>query len=310
MRPASEGPSESWFGSTPHDSAVSEVAFALAAYQAGSWRPSGTAVSIAPGLLLTAKHVLEDYWSRFDSSRPMRGPRQLNFGVLARQIIPEGEGLALWEATRFWASAASDLAFLRVRPVSKAAIEYPNWRVPALQLQPPSAGSRVAAFGYHTPKIQVSLDGDQVRVEWDDHPATSVGVVTNTFSQRRDSAMLTFPWFQTDSRFEGGMSGGPIFDDAGQVCGLVCSTLVGDLETGHTSYGVSLWPALATRIHLDADNRECLEPNRVFDLVRAGLIKARGLERVSMERSEGGVRISLDAGTPRPTPNKRVEQTG
>ncbi len=288
------------FVETGLKSLVTEVAFSLAAWRGDSWRASGTAVSIAARLLITAKHVVADYWDHLERPVALRGSLNASFRVLARQMLSEGEEMVLWTVRRIWLSPNTDIAFLLVDPFSESAKRYSRWRVPPLQLLPPAPGDRVVAFGYHTPEVQVSLNGPAMTVTWDDHPSTAVGEVTETYAVKRDSSFLNFPCFQTNSRFEGGMSGGPIFNDAGEVCGLVCSSLLQPSSDGHISFAVCPWPSMATFIHVGLDGRVAEHPVRVLDLARAGILNVRGAEKLSIvpEADDYSIRLQLS-----PKPN-------
>jgi len=272
-------------------SVVTEVAFALAVHLDDSWHASGTAVSVGGGLLMTAKHVVEDYWERLGTGGRLRGSLSANFRIVARQMLGAGKELAYWRATRCWTSPATDIAFILVVPLSESAARYRRWRVPQLQLNPPQTGEKVVAFGYHTPEVSVTRDANRLRVEWDDHPSVSVGEVTEVHPVLRDRHLLRFPCFQTNSRFDGGMSGGPIFNDQGQVCGLVCATMVGDPQAGHTSYGLTLWPAMGMLINIGVDGAVSETPIRVLEIAKAGVISALGWESVSLVPIDDGVEI-------------------
>lgn len=72
------------------------------------------------------------------------------------------------------------------------------------------------------------------------------------------------------------MSGGPVFNDDGEVCGIICSSLPADEECNeHISYVTTLWPLMGMKI--DA-NRDGDYPNNVvypvLDLARDGIISA------------------------------------
>ena len=57
---------------------------------------------------------------------------------------------------------------------------------------------------------------------------------------------MAFPCFRTSARFDHGMSGGPIFSQSGQVCGVICSAIkMADSDGTFTSYGSLIAPALA-----------------------------------------------------------------
>ena len=53
---------------------------------------------------------------------------------------------------------------------------------------------------------------------------SSVGVVREIHDWRRDKVNLPFPCYRVGARFDAGMSGGPVFDEYGSLCGLVCAS--------------------------------------------------------------------------------------
>lgn len=283
------------FVETGLKSLVTEIAFSLAAWRDDRWHPSGTAVSIASRLLITAKHVVADYCDHLEGPLTLRGNLKVSFRILARQMLGEGAEMALWNVRRMWLSPNTDIAFLLVDPASESAKRYSRWRVPPLQLVPPAVGDRVVAFGYHTPEIQMTINGPAITVAWNDHPSTSIGEVTETYAVKRDSQVLNFPCFQTNSRFEGGMSGGPVFNDSGEVCGLVCSSLLQPRADSHVSFAVCPWPAMATFIHFTLDGRVAEHPVRVLDLAKAGVLNVRGSERLSIVPgvNDSSIRLEL-----------------
>ena len=71
---------------------------------------------------------------------------------------------------------------------------------------------------------------------------------------RRDSAMLSFPCYEVNARFDHGMSGGIIVDESGALCGLICCSLpAGNPEDYAVSRVKTLWPMLRTLISADRD---------------------------------------------------------
>jgi len=277
---------EPQFVETGLKSPITELAFSLAAYKDGKWRASGTAVSIASRFLITAKHVIQDYWKHFGDGSKLRGSITGEFGIIARQMLNGGSQMSIWQVRRMWLSPNTDIAFLKVDPITEYAKNYKKWRVPQLQLSPPNIGERVSAFGYHTPDINFKQEGNKIEVRWDDHPSTSVGEVESVFEHRRDNSFMNFPCFQTNARFEGGMSGGPIFNDSGKVCGLVCSSLVGSSLEGFTSYGTVLWPSMSTYVHFTPDGKFSDVPHRLLDLANSGVINTTDNEKLEIIRAK------------------------
>ena len=82
------------------------------------------------------------------------------------------------------------------------------------------------------------------------------------------------------------MSGGPVFNSAGRVCGLVCDSLkeAEDAED-YVSWMVSLWPAVGIVL-------AGWRPNRIsytlLDAIRAGEASARNSDRVSIKTDANG----------------------
>ena len=115
--------------------------------------------------------------------------------------------------------------------------------------------------------------------ELQDKPTTSIGEVKRIYSTRRDSAMLSFPCYEVNARFDPGMSGGIVVDGSGALCGLICSSLPGDSpEEQAISHVTTLWPMLRTLISADRGGdyaRGVTYP--MIDLALDGLIRVTDL---------------------------------
>jgi len=149
-----------------------------------------------------------------------------------------------------------------------------------MTMLPPPVGSEVRAFGYHACSAAV---GDQtVTIDWG--ASTSIGRVIEIHPERRDSSSLAWPCFRTDARYDGGMSGAPVFDQNNHLCGLV-STSMPPFEDGesYVSYVTLLWPMLAIEIDiLRAHHAPGLYP--ALELARDGMIAAEHWEKVAIQR--------------------------
>ena len=128
-----------------------------------------------------------------------------------------------------------------------------SWRSPPVNPFPPRVGERVAAFGYRRGRARAtknSAGGRQINV--DDEFMSSVGVVREIHQRARDRAMLPFPCYQVGARFDSGMSGGPVFDEYGSLCGLVCASIDGSDRVGEPiSYVTTLWPLFTLMLPYD-----------------------------------------------------------
>src|SRR5436190_17537381 len=208
-------------------SPVWEIALPLVTSRGGqSFFASGTATVIAPRLALTARHVVEDFWRKYESDDVSPREAAGTFNLQAIQILGKDDG-HVWDVRKFWASPHSDIALLALFPRSKEAATH-KWKSPRLSLFPPPAGGRISGFGYHARHITADSSENSVSVHLMHDPCTTVGEVEEIHDSMRDCVNLPFPCFRTNARFDGGMSGGPIFNDQGQLCGLICMSSEGN----------------------------------------------------------------------------------
>jgi hypothetical protein len=84
------------------------------------------------------------------------------------------------------------------------------------------------------------------------------------------------------------MSGGPVLDEQGRLCGLVASGFDGDVKSATwTSFAVLLWPSFDTEIVLPPDR----EPRSILSLASDRSVAIDGWERVTI--AGGKVRLCL-----------------
>ena len=111
------------------------------------------------------------------------------------------------------------------------------------------------------------------------------GEVKEIYALHRDSKM-NFPCYQVNARFDGGMSGGPVFNDNGHMCGIICSNIPPySKDEEHISYVASLWPLMATTISANRKGnypREIHYP--VYDLAKDSIIHTKNLDKVIIRR--------------------------
>lgn len=275
------------FDRTGFDSPIHLVSLGLAAEKNGHFFASGSAVIIANGLALTARHVVNDFWDFFepDPSTSAATERTGSHSMLAFQITRDGSSGALWAVHKLWHGPWTDLAVLALTPFSDEAAQARLY-TPILRLEPPPVGETVCAFGFHTPRIVT----DNNRTTWHVNPFSSEGTVVEVFERQRDSHRLNFPCFRTNARYDGGMSGGPVFDSHGHLCGVICSNLPPS-EPGdeHVSYVTSLWPALAIPIDAVMAGHPDVKRPTIYDLALRGYIGTVGLDAVTVARDEAGM---------------------
>ena len=95
--------------------------------------------------------------------------------------------------------------------------------------------------------------------------------------------MIPFPVFRTNARFDPGMSGGPVFNEYGKLCGLICSNMPPDNpEIDHISYVTLLWPSMGTKVFLKLGNHVLKEKFPVLFLAENKYIQADDWEYVKI----------------------------
>jgi len=224
-------------------SVINEFSLALTTRKGDQEYASGTAVIIAAYLAITAKHVIDDYFNIYDriSSREITGELKGTFSLFAFQSLNNIKDNGVWSISRLWPCQGTDLYILQLTPYSDTAKNY-KWRCPPVNFSLPKIGDRIAAFGYAKSKIDNVLFYEA---------STAVGEVIEVHEEMRDSVRLNFPCFMVNAKFEGGMSGGPVFNDSGELCGLVCSNLSPlSIHEPHVSYVTLLKPLLSTLIDI------------------------------------------------------------
>lgn len=265
-------------------SVITEIALHLVAFRDDEFDLAGTATVVCPNVAVTAKHVLEHFMRRFEGKDlPDGGNVAATFHLQAIQMLRDGITGAWYSVTKIVSVPWSDVALLLLEPGNQAAGDH-KWLNPILNLFPPEVGSFVAGFGYRL--LELNKDEATRSITISRSESTTVGEVVEIHHEMRDSSRLSFPCFRTNARFEGGMSGGPVFNDNGELCGIICSSMPPYSDDEHyVSYAVTLWPLMGLKIAFPRPDIPAGTSYFVYDLVGAGYIKAIGVDRISVSAS-------------------------
>ena len=218
----------------------------------------GSATVLCGHLLVTAKHVLAsvpglDAAGSGDSMSPA-ADIAVDRGLAAVQVLP-GPKYVIWDVVSSIAHPGSDLALLRTssNPRRSDPDGPHGWSAPRVNAFAPQVDERVAAFGYRRGRASASRNpAGGFHIDIDDEFMSSVGIVREIHEWRRDQVMLPFPCYQVGARFDAGMSGGPVFDEYGSLCGLVCDSIEGSHQSGEAiSFVTTLWPLFTLLIDAD-----------------------------------------------------------
>lgn len=173
----------------------------------------GSAVMVAPGIALTAGHVVDEMRER---------------GLLAEgggqlfAVSFHADRVELWRADSFTRVDAGDLSLLtlvRTTARSGGEAEYPlKFGLARMAARMPSVGETISLIGFRAAEEAVegkALMGLAL--------VGSVGQVIDVYPQRRDSHGLPNPAIAVNARTVGGMSGGAAFDANGNLIGVISS---------------------------------------------------------------------------------------
>lgn len=267
------------FNDTGLDSPITEFTLAIKAHKDGHYYASGSAIIIAQNLAITAQHVIDDFFREFEGKYLDAVPNSEvagTFHMQLFQILSNGKSGLIWNVTRLWSCNFTDIAVLRLSPTTQEALDY-KWRLPIIDLIPPKVGERISCFGYRKPKVTKTDN----HIEWHVDSKTSIGEVKAVHDQKRDNCRLTFPCFQTNAKYDGAMSGGPVFKDSGKLCGIICSNLPPSADgEEHVSYVTSLWPLMGLKIDIDRKGHPKSIKYPMLELARGKFIHADGWERI------------------------------
>lgn len=217
----------------------------------------GSGVMIAPGLLLTATHVLETF------PKDGKGPVFMTF-------LPNGSRLWLpSEATSVIGKSdyneenkiSSDLSLVSCTLNSEAYIPRPLMLAP-MKVTLPLIGQRLWAFGFRHQGHENGITSIS--------PMVSSGLVTAAFPHGRGNRMPS-ACFEVNMDTLGGMSGGPVVNSEGYVVGIVSSSF-----DGGPSYITLIWEAL--RLNFKGTTL-ALKKHENMNLIKArslGFIKLEG----------------------------------
>jgi len=234
------------FKETPPTQIIHEVAMPLFAidHTGRSLWVSGTAFIVGRGYAVTAYHVIEDFLARYDFDVTKN---EINSFQLLGILSLDGDTRHLpLKMMRIWRRGPLDIALMAVGVPADWPDQH-RWKAPMLDLLPPRVGDEIFGFGFANSSAH-ELESEIPQMQL--HPRTTTGKVIEVHHLKRDSTRLGFPCFRTNARFDGGMSGGPVFNfRTGHVCGVICSSLPpGAQDVEHVSYASSLWPIVGTLI--------------------------------------------------------------
>ena len=193
----------------------------------------GSAVMVAPGVALTARHTV-------DAMRE-RGFLRPDGGQLLALGFERDNSLTIWATKCFTTISDGDLSVLTLVRATAGSTAKTSVRLPVLSARQPALNEKIVMIGYaatHETIDDFAHDGVGVDLRG------SVGMITDVYPERRDQFGLPNPSIGVAARVDGGMSGGAAFDGNGRLIGIISR---GDDASGFVSL---LWPSVFTPIEL------------------------------------------------------------
>lgn len=278
---------------------------------------AGSAILIGPEYGLSASHVLAGMWRRWTGADLPEGNVRAQFGIAAaggfdneapetladRWDVPEMRGWAEEPRSPFCPptrhGVPSDVAVLELTP-NTAGARNGSFRYPTLNLAPPRPGDGVTVLGFQEQRSSPEIlpSGERV-IRISAKPTVSSGIVVEVFAAGMKDGRYTFPCFRMALRSEHGMSGSAIFNDAGELVGILAGDSIGPDPSVLYSVGALLFPLLV----LDTKRVRGPQPNpKMIDALLEGHFFATGGDRIAAYRLlDGSVRVNLLEKRPAPT---------
>jgi len=223
----------------------------------GQRRVLGTAFLVAPGLAISAFHVLA---TDIDAILRLETPVYC-FGLRSGQST-------LWDIRQINYTEDSDIAYISLIPRSALHEDRTFFQFP-LTTRSPKAGEELHIIGYTSGPLDGAPE-DDVRFK----VMSAVGAVRNVYPSKRDSVLMPFPTLEIDCGSVGGMSGGVVIDNTGHVCGVICRGLSVDDEQGPT-YASWLPFALGREVEVAWPSGFYKSPQQVIEIERVIAIQGR-----------------------------------
>jgi hypothetical protein len=193
----------------------------------------GTAFSVGPGLLVTARHVIEPILHK--GQIPPNVFLTAGFISIYREV---SGALPIIQASM--TRESQDFAVLQFHP------DHPVFRQPypvvskRLSVKLPVVGERLMAYGYPDFKACINEKGE---VDANAILRAAPGTVREVRVEGT-STVSGWPMIRSNNRFPNGMSGGPVLAQDGTVCGVVSSGDDTPLDGKEPAGYVSLLPPL------------------------------------------------------------------
>lgn len=234
----------------------------------------GSAVMVAPGVALTATHVIDE----------MRAKGFLGDagGYLLALGFPKGR-LEIWNAVCFTSVNDSDLSIINlVRVTSRTSPgvgAVADVHASIMAAHQPTVGEHVSVIGFAAAELKFENSSDQRPIGIS--LLGGVGPVSDVYADRRDN-LLPNPCICVSTATAGGMSGGAAFDEKGRLVGVISR---GDDQSAFVSL---LWPGIFTPLEATWPAGLIPSPTNLHTMAKQQFCVIEEIERVRLLSIDGG----------------------
>jgi Trypsin-like peptidase domain len=245
----------------------------------------GSAIMVAPGVALTARHVVDDM-----RDKGFLGPVS---GYLLALGFHNGV-VVVWNVDSFTSIADGDLSILTLVRTTVGSVpaseEVVSINFAVLAARQPSLGEHVSLIGFAASeaKFEDLRSGRSAGIDL----LGSVGPVTDIYADGRDQSLLN-PSAGVSAKTIGGMSGGAAFDARGRLIGIITSGV--DEESSFISLA---WPCVFTPLEIHWPPGLFDEPTTLHAMAQGSLCRIENVEALILGVSDDGepmVGLSSDA---------------
>jgi hypothetical protein len=248
----------------------------------------GSAILVAPGIAITAAHVVEDKISLIGAGK---------MGISC--IGPTEGGLQLWRVHKITPLDRTDLVIMTLKYWTDLPADH-RFHLPCISTRLPAIGETVMISGF-----QASAFAGPVKEVIDGVPVFAIEDGKSTYSANVRAAtgrvvqhhlagrpgIVPGPTIEVDIGTDGGMSGGPVFDASGNLIGVLSTCLHHEDQKGPSIVSLIV-PTLGQRV--DACFGKYLSGSvRLIDL-DPGLCQILGRENLTItDGPSGETRIEI-----------------
>jgi hypothetical protein len=232
----------------------------------------GSAVMVAPGVALTARHVVDDM-------------REKGFlGAVGGYLLALGfdkDGMAIWNPTSFGPIGEGDLSILTLVPATPRPATTVG--LATLVARQPLVGESIGLIGFAAAGAKVEFENDAAI-----DLLGSVGPVIDVYPERRDRSGLPNPSAAVLAKNTGGMSGGAAFDAKGRLIGIIAR----GFDEGPAFISL-VWPCIFTPVEVAWPPGLVSGPTSLAAMAELGLCRIERIEALHPDVNEGGELVGL-----------------